>query len=155
MTREPVPGQEHPYRGAVFAAAVGSSLLAVFGTGSALLLAVVSLSFASEGSGSDLPITILFTALGATVIALGYYLLIGYWRIVLRRLPSTRRIRVWMLSSLYNGAAFLLALGPIWSTTLRTVEQIVVATLLLGWLGFMAGLSIQCARLAHQGDLES
>ncbi|GAB5536583.1 MAG: hypothetical protein Rubg2KO_28320 [Rubricoccaceae bacterium] len=153
MRHDPSDNREHPYRGAVFAAAVGSSILAVFGTGAALLLAVVSLSFASEGSGSDLPVTIAFTALGAAILALGYYAMVGYWRIVLRRLPVAQRFRVWAVSALYNGAGLMLFLGSVWSATLHTVEQTVMAVLILGWLGFMTVLSVQCARLAPRSDL--
>lgn len=147
------PAEAHPLRIAVLVAALGSTGISIVSIPPALLLAFVSISFASDGSGSDLPMALGMTVLGTAIIAAGFYLLFGYWRAWRGRLEVPRRIRFWMLSAAYNGIGLLVILGSVASTTLYSAEQWAIAAVALGWLGFMTGLSVQCARIANEGDL--
>ena len=148
------PAGAHPLRIAVLVAALGSTAIAIVSLPPALILAFFSLTFALDGSRSDLPMVLGMTILGTTIVAAGVYLLFGYWRAWRGRLEVPRRIRFWLLSAGYNGIGLLVVLGSVASTTLHTAQQGAIAALVLGWLGFMTGLSVQCARLANEHDLE-
>ena len=74
------PAGAHPLRIAVLVAALVSTAIAIVSLPPALILAFFSLTFALDGSRSDLPMVLGMTMLGTTVVAAGVYLLFGYWR---------------------------------------------------------------------------
>ena len=151
----PVPAAARPPDPELVAVLVGSTVLGLVGLAATGLLALLGLIFLGEANGSLDPTFVLVAFPVGAVVASGYALLWGYWR-----------VRLWACSALCNGEGVLVAASLLMGYVQGALLLVVVGhgealsdllapdaglyLVALGWTAWMTRTSIRRVRRARR-----